>query len=114
MNEEEDKTDNPNGLKGKEIETEILGIKCIHDNHSFKKLAAVICRDTKLSNEDEVIDLTGAKRTMKITLPNKEVENSYRKYMLVSMSEDVNIEVFVLKEFLQDRLGLVFKPRVSE
>lgn len=83
-------------------------------NHSFKKLAAVICWDTKLSNEDEVIDLTGAKRTMKITLPNKEVENSYRKYMLVSMSEDVNIEVFVLKEFLQDRLGLVFKPRVSE
>jgi hypothetical protein len=35
MNEEEDKTDNPNGLKGKEIETEILGIKCIQDNHSF-------------------------------------------------------------------------------
>ena len=32
---EEDKTDNQNGLKGKEIETEILGIKCIQANHSF-------------------------------------------------------------------------------
>jgi hypothetical protein len=36
-------------------------------NHSFKKLASVVCWDTNLSNEDEVIDLTGAKGTVKIT-----------------------------------------------
>jgi hypothetical protein len=83
-------------------------------NHSFKKLATVICWDTKLSNEDEVMDPTGEKRIMKITPPSKDVENSYTKYMLVSITEPVNIEVFVLKDFLHERLGLDFKARTSE
>lgn len=83
-------------------------------NHSFKKLAAVICWDTKLSNEDEVVDLTGAKRTMKITPPDRKVENSYTKYMLVSNTEPHNIEVFVLKDFLSERLGLKFRPRMTK
>jgi hypothetical protein len=83
-------------------------------NHSFKKLATVICWDTKLSNEDEVTDLTNAKRTMKITPPNKNIEKSYTKYMLVSDTEPHNIEVFVLKDFLKEKLGLEFKPRTAE
>ena len=78
-------------------------------NHSFKKLATVICWDTKLSNEDEVNDLTGAKRTMKITPPREGV--NYTKYMLVSDTEPHNIEVFVLKDYLKETLGLDFKPR---
>lgn len=83
-------------------------------NHSFKKLAVVICWDTKLSNDDEVIDLTGAKRTMKITPPDEKAENSYTKYMLVSTTELHNIEVFVLKDFLREILKLEFRPRSSE
>ncbi len=82
-------------------------------NHSFKKLAAVICWDTRLSNEDEVTDLTGAKRTMKITPQNKETGQDYTKYMLVSTTEPVNIEVFVLKEFLNERLNITFKARTA-
>jgi len=35
MTEQEDRTDNPTGLRDKEIETEVLGIKCIHDTHSY-------------------------------------------------------------------------------
>jgi len=83
-------------------------------NHSFKKLAAVICWDTNLSNDDEVIDLTGAKRTMKITPADKKTENSYTKHMLVSTTEPHNIEVFVLKDFLRERLKIEFRPRSSE
>lgn len=83
-------------------------------NHSFKKLAAVICWDTKLSNDDEVIDLTGEKRTMKISLPDGKDRHSYTKYMLVSTTEPHNIEVFVLKDFLRERLNLEFRPRSSE
>ena len=83
-------------------------------NHSFGKLAAVICWDTKLSNDDEVFDLTGASRTMKITPPDKKAENSYTKYMLVSSTESHNIEVFVLKDFLRERLKLEFRPRSSK
>ncbi len=80
-------------------------------NHSFKKLAAVICWDTKLSNDDDVIDLTGSKRTMKITSPDKKAKDSYTKYMLVSVTESHNIEVFVLKDFLRERSNLEFRPR---
>lgn len=79
-------------------------------SHSFKKLTAIICWDTKLSNQDEVEDLTGAKRTMKITAKDHSDPESYTKYMLVSDTETHNIEVFVLKDFLKEKLGLDFRP----
>jgi hypothetical protein len=62
-------------------------------SHSFSKLAAVICWDTKLANEDTVEDLTGAKRTMKITSPRGDESLEYTKYMLVSDTAGHNIEV---------------------
>lgn len=81
-------------------------------DHSFGKLAAVICWDTKLVNNDEVEDLIGRKRIMKITPMNKE-NNSYTKYMLTSNTEPFNIEVFVLKEFFREHkdLKIEFKKR---
>jgi len=82
-------------------------------NHSFKKLAAVICWDTRLTNDEEVEDITGTKRTMKITSPDKRDEKSYTKYMLVSETEPHNIEVIVLKDFLRERFGLEFRPRTK-
>ena len=82
-------------------------------NHSFKKLATVICWDTKLSNDDEVFDLTGSRRIMKITAQDKEDKKSYSKYMLVSNTETHNIEVFVLKDFLRELFKLEFRPRSS-
>lgn len=83
-------------------------------SHSFAKLAAVICWDTKLANEDEVEDLKGEKRTLKITSPQSEDPDSYTKFMLVSDTEPHNIEVFVLKEFLKDRLSMDFKARTKD
>ena len=80
-------------------------------NHSFAKLAAVICWDTKLANDDEVADLTGAVRTMKITSPRSDKSLRYTKYMLVSDTISHNIEVFVLKDFLAEHLKLQFRPR---
>jgi len=80
-------------------------------NHSFKKLAMVICWDTKLANEDGVQDMTGAKRTLKITPPEEGEKETYTKYMLVSATESHNIEVIVIKDFLCERLGLEFRPR---
>lgn len=69
-------------------------------SHSFAKLAAVICWDTKLANEDVVEDLTGKERTVKITSPKSDPSLEYTKYMLVSDTASHNIEVIVLKEFL--------------
>lgn len=82
-------------------------------NHSFARLAAVICWDTELYNEAEVEDIKGEKRKMKITVPGQANGNNYKKYMLVSDTEPHNIEVFVLKEFLKEKLGLHFSPRTS-
>jgi len=81
-------------------------------NHSFKKLAAVICWDTKLANDDEVQDLTGEKRVLKITPPKD--KGSTTKYMLVSDYESHNIEIFVLKDFFKEKLKLEFRPRTKE
>lgn len=88
----------------------------LHRNfsHSFGKLAAVICWDTKLANEDKVTDLKGEERTLKITPPSEEDENEYTKFMLTSDTAGHNIEVFVLREFLKERLNLDFKARTKE
>ena len=83
-------------------------------NHSFGRLAAVICWDTRLANEDIVVDLRGEKRTMRITPPQRDDENSYTKYMLVSDTSLHNIEVFILKDFLKERMKIEFRPRTKE
>ena len=83
-------------------------------SHSFDRLAGVICWDTKLANEDEVLDLRGHKRLIKITLPKQSETDSYTKFMLVSDTEEHNIEVFVLKEFLKQKLGIDFKARTKD
>ena len=83
-------------------------------NHSFAKLAAVICWDTKLANEDVVEDLAGQKRIVKITSPKSDPSQEYTRYMLVSDTASHNIEVFVLKEFLADKLKLDFRSRTKE
>lgn len=82
-------------------------------NHSFSKLAAVICWDTKLANEDPVEDLSGARRKMKITSPKVDTTLRYQKYMLVSDTEQHNIEVFVLADFLKEALGCEFRLRAQ-
>lgn len=82
-------------------------------NHSFSKLAAVICWDTKLANEDVVEDMTGARRRMKITSPKVDTTLKYQKYMLVSDTAQHNIEVFVLTDFLKQALNCEFRPRAQ-
>jgi hypothetical protein len=82
-------------------------------NHSFRKLAAVICWDTKLYNDAEVIDIRGERRSVKITPPSSDPKLDYKKYMLVSQTEPHNIEVFVLREFLESKIDLKFSSRTE-
>ncbi len=83
-------------------------------NHSFAKLWGIICWDCKLANDEEVLDIVGEKRNMKITSKDSSTPDSYKKYMLVSNTSPHNIEVFVLKDYLKDRLDLEFRPRGTE
>ena len=80
-------------------------------DHSFAKLWAILCWDCKLANDEEVRDIVGEKRNMRITGRDYSAPDSYKKYMLVSNTAPHNIEVFVLKDYLKDRLGLDFRPR---
>ncbi|MBF0515977.1 MAG: ATP-binding protein [Nitrospirae bacterium] len=82
-------------------------------NHSFKKLSAIICWDTNLANDDTVHDLSGEERTLKITPKAKNAEQCYSKYMLVTNTEAHNIEIFVLKDYLKEKLNCDFRPRTA-
>jgi hypothetical protein len=78
-------------------------------NHSFSHLTAVICWECGLNDGAEVTDLENKRRQLHVSSPTE--PGQYTKYMLVSPTERHNIEVFVLKEYLGERLGLVFGPR---
>jgi hypothetical protein len=49
---------------------------------------------------------------MKIT-PKRENENQHTKYMLTFNTESHNIEVFVLRKYLKEKLDLDFVPRAE-
>lgn len=84
-------------------------------SHSFDKLSSVICWDTRLANDDEVTDLRGNKRKLRITPPLKSENSScHTKFMLISDTADHNIEVIVLKEFLKEKFGIDFKTRTAD
>lgn len=80
-------------------------------DHSFGRLWAILCWDCNLANDEEVVDIVGEKRNMRITGRDYSTPGSYKKYMLVSSTAPHNIEVFVMKDYLKDRLDLDFRPR---
>ena len=59
-------------------------------------------------------DLKGEERVLKITAPRSDEPESYTKYMLTSDTSEHNIEVFVLKEFLKQKLNLEFKAQAKK
>lgn len=79
-------------------------------NHSFLNTFVIICWDTTVKDDEEVTDINGQTRKMKIIAPSKSGE--YRKYNLIDFKGSHNIEVFVLKDYLKDVLGLEFRPRI--
>lgn len=81
-------------------------------NHSFKYLYSIVCWDTDILNGAFVTDLSGKQRTMHIiSITDKSNNDGYTKYFLDDPSSPHKIEVFVLKDYLRDKLGLEFRPR---
>jgi hypothetical protein len=78
-------------------------------NHSFDHLVAIICWDCNLSEGTQVTDIKNKRRELRITQPSEELK--YTRYMLVSPRERHNIEVFVLKDYLREKLGIEFRLR---
>ena len=80
-------------------------------NHSFSHLTAVVCWDSGLSDGAEVVDIENNRRELRISSPDGGKDHT--TYMLVSPTEKHNIEVYVLKDFLREKLKLDFRPRAS-
>lgn len=78
-------------------------------NHSFEHLTAIICWDCNLSEGDEIRDIQDNRWELSITLPRD--DSDYTCYRLMSPRGSHNIEVFVLKDYLREKLGIEFRPR---
>ena len=81
-------------------------------NHSFRHLKTIVCWDCRLGNGAEVTDIMRSHRILRITPPGE--DSDYTHYMLVSHRMLHNIEVFVLKDYLREKLGIEFRPRTKE
>src|SRR5437773_8527545 len=73
-------------------------------NHSFDYLFGVVCWETRIQPDNELLDIQQHKRIVKISPRNK--ERSYTQCFLNNPSGGTNIEVIVLKKYLDETLGL--------
>lgn len=81
-------------------------------NHSFEYLHSIVCWDVKILDGDEIIDIQGKKRTLKIVNPDG--PDDYTRYFLDDAKDDRRIVVYVLKDFLKEKLDIEFRPRQTK
>lgn len=82
-----------------------------HFNHSFEYLHSIICWDSKILDGDEIIDISGKKRVLKIVNPDSPTD--YTRYFLDDYKDPRRIVVFVLKDYLKEKLAIEFRSRQS-
>ncbi|OEF97870.1 ATP-binding protein [Desulfuribacillus alkaliarsenatis] len=76
-------------------------------NHSFKRLYGIVCWKTNLKNDETVTDAFGKIRKFKC-VPGTSEKDSFTQYFLENERDPHRIEVIVLEEYLQERLGITF------
>ena len=81
-------------------------------NHSFEYLQSIVCWDTNIQDGDEVIDIQNKKRTLRISNPDK--EGDHTRYFLDDPKDDRKIEVYVLKNYLKEKLNLEFSLKFEK
>ncbi|MDP3063836.1 MAG: ATP-binding protein [Chloroflexota bacterium] len=79
--------------------------------HTFRNLAGIVCWECNLEDGTPVTDLAGEHRVLKVT----HTTGVPASYILPAPPDSVssNIKVYVLREYLGQRLGVEFKPRQS-
>ncbi|MBI2847160.1 MAG: ATP-binding protein [Chloroflexi bacterium] len=79
-------------------------------DHTFARLAAIVCWECNLENGAKVSDFAGKERILQITKTD-----DHTVYMLLAPPElpANNIKVYALKDYLNEKLGISFKTRVS-
>ena len=79
-------------------------------DHTFERLAAIVCWECNLENGAKVCDFAGNERMLQITKTGKETI-----YMILAPQDlpSNNIKVYPLKDYLSEKLGISFKTRLS-
>lgn len=83
-------------------------------NHSFENLHSVVCWDTDVKHDDIVVDINSEERKMAISPSGGGGAGDYTRYYLDHPKKAHRIEVFVLKDYARERLGLEFRPRFPQ
>ena len=81
-------------------------------NHSFENLHSIVCWETSIKHDDILADINGEERKMQIVAPEK--EDDYTLYFLDNPRRAHRIEVFVLKQYLKEKIDLEFRPRTND
>ncbi len=81
-------------------------------NHSFEKLRYIVCWECNLNAGTEIFDLSGERRILEI-YPIGDGRD-HRTYYLRALGKPHNIEVFVLKDYLKEKLKIEFKQAVTK
>ncbi len=81
-------------------------------NHSFENLYSVVCWDSNLKNGEVISDINREERRLSIVPPAG--ENDRTRYFLDNPRKAHRIEVFVLRDYLPQKLGVTFRPRTQQ
>lgn len=81
-------------------------------NHSFKHLRYIVCWDIALNNGEEVEDSSKNKRV--VSIQPRADQQDYTRYYLDDKRSQYKIEIFVLKSYLQEKLGIDFRARTEK
>ncbi|MDO9567727.1 MAG: ATP-binding protein [Candidatus Desulfaltia sp.] len=81
-------------------------------NHSFENLHSLICWETEIKHYDILSDINGEERKMQIIAPSD--GSDYTRYFLDNPKKAHKIEVYVLKQYLKEKLNIDFKPRTAD
>jgi hypothetical protein len=81
-------------------------------NHSFKNLHSVVCWDTELKHGETVEDVSKEERKLSVVAPAD--DKDYTRYFLDHPRSAHKIEVFVLRDYLPQRLTVAFRPRTDK
>lgn len=80
-------------------------------NHSFENLHSVVCWETNIKHDEVLKDINNEERKMQIISP--ESSDDYTRYFLTNPRKAHRIEVFCLKTYLKEKLGIEFNPRAE-
>ena len=80
-------------------------------NHSFENLHSIVCWDTELKHGDIVKDINREERKLSVAAPCG--PDDYTRYFLENPRKAHRIEVFVLKDYLRQKLKVEFRPRTA-